>query len=1007
MSNQKSSNNEEKGISQRIVSAMQGESGGIAVSRLAWQFAERIEQANSLLESCANKLGKGQSIDSYVEFNSNHDLLDDAEGLSPEAMNDWLRYCELFGWIAPGKLKKEMAQLLKEAFNDIESFKETLLAEYRKRLVNQSSGDAFPIMKLLGEKFSNDPSIQSEYARVTKGLIGEMEADLVMADGDPKSDASPIGILRKYRAFGLDLNDRKGIVEDSIIDERDFRAKELRSRIEELASKAEQLTSSSDWRATEQDYFAIDGEISKYQLHKAMPSDLSKALEAVRAKILHLRESNDSSILLQDALSALSDKETSSTQLERIEKIYAFTSKMGFELKDDVKKKVEAALSRPRKKEEPLKKTAVETPKKEKKPRTGKRVAPKPAAKKPGKVSASQKTKKPSGKKSKTPLFAGIGIAAAVAIGGIVLFSGGSGSNDDEVANSNNGTSAIQVTDEEAEKARLMAERIEKIKIAIQGLEALAQADYTADNEERFASQFASTRDLVEGVDGEESYLSEIEKLGDQFSDRKREYQSGLIAAAKQTLLEASEATDLAIAASSAEELEPLKEEAKRLIAEAAKAIAKTESLDSDISSSQVDELDRKIESVVSKFATVQSSLEELIAARNISDYFKPLERLNNLDSLSEVEKQSIDLLVNRKKEFSQGLLRLLSTSVAGNTLPQGMELMDINVPVELSAQEQDLIQRLVDNRAFTEVYVSKVRIFQGGSRPESEQTVYLAEPRASSQKKMNRRITYTYTARGFDEDGRPRFKLHEANFMHDSDGTGWGHMYEKSTLSPESVYYNESLNPAIKQLLQSPNSLGPIRIIADIAEQDELSPLFRAFWVQQLDQIMDISPEKWPRDLAPSLTDCRELLSAHAASGLPPNQWLASEQKNSPYADIVSFFDENTLSNATREIKAFALLIKRASEGRFVLAGHVAAEGEVKLHPESISAAAMWTINKYTGRLERMTSRTQPPIYAPIFTYQLEGTNARETIATVSRESGIDLSDSHYSRHLPSVLAQ
>ena len=958
MSNQATPFKDSSKVTQQVIAALRDSSYGFEIAHSAWQFAQNVKKANELLRRCADRMSQGDSTDAYIAYESNRHLVDAVESLDAPSREAWNQRCTRFAWEKPEPLKTGVAHILADAFSHIESLKPTLLDEYRSRIQRKGPRDAYAIIKLLANALPDDTAIQTEHKRITTELVNALEADLIMCYSSSKAAEESAATLRKYRARGLALPTNAGPIEDAVAEERKAASILLEK---EIAKLPETLDGEAETRL-----FALQQKIDD----AGIGAKLTEKLRPLRDRLAQRRDLHDTQIALRQTLEALKttpkDKALHQTFRDQCAKAQQDQLALPADLQAEIAA-AEASL--------PKLKNAKPAPA----PAPAAKAAPTPAPK-PAPAPKSEATAK-----SKTPIFIAAGAAAAIAIGGFFVFSGG-----DEPS-----TPAAAQTPAKA-AASPLAE-------AAQALQLAAKAPIDDASEQAYQSLLAKARQLSQETPGDQTSAAAIAAAIKLREDNRRAHVAAASAKAKTLLQDAAKAVAAAAELAGQESFAPNHERAAAALAKAAEAA----SLASEPAphAATVESLNQQLADAAKLDEARAAKLRALAKAETFAAYYAGLETLAASSHLADGEREQVQALLASRSRSESSMDRLAQFKDLSPSSPLRSGPVKRGATVTLDPTEVAHLERLVDQTEFASTYVSEVKYFQSSASPVSVTQAYLAEPVVATSQVNGGRVNTVFSVRGFDEDGRPRPSSLQANHSRVANGDGTGQFYEPSTLAPESQYYSEVLNPALKNLLGKTDPIDPLALIDGVASQQALSPLFRLFWIQQIDELMAYRPEQWPYRQSPSLERARERIEAYAPTTISAYRWIAVGPQIPDRANLDAFLDDIASSHLVEEATAFSLIAGFAEKGRFVVAGHVNEQGAPVLRSTSTDGDSLWSIDSANGALAPLAAQPTLLPFAPVLAYRIAGVPSRDTLVATSEHAGIDLLQQQYASHLPEVL--
>ncbi len=1035
--------NEILSLSSRIVEAMQGDSGGLEVSMLAWEYAAAVEKANEDLKECAALLSKGASIDSFIRIHLSPKLIERAESLKFDQREQWDQCCDSFGWKKAEPLNEEVLNLLKSSFQEGEKLKEWLIGIFRERRSSENPEKAIPVIQVILDLFPEDAGLKAEYSTLQKKTLAQAEADFMALSAGLLPDETPKEVIERYLACNVDLPKSDPEVKAYFEAERAEKETALLSKVGDLLHSAEN-TSDDNWKEIEQKYLNCEYEVYSSGLKDVIDVESLEKLKSLTAKIEDYRGAHDMNMQLKDAVEALpSAKGTEAKEIKETishlkERIHELKYELLPELQNDVAK----------------------APKKEK------------------------TTSKKKEKSSKNGLWIGLGAAASLAISvGVWIFLQGSGkvsdspkkivrsesavteSLEEAVSPSAEGSieetpeleeltvssepgvpaleepmvqsepevakieesevSAPEVVSAVADESEIVArvdespsdmvkryqERLDKAYEDVANeLEALISQEYTPemDREVMLLLEIAAEKRTVASDSPEvEAVARRIEELEIRFIDIKTPDLEDLIAIAEDLKKNLDEKIEAVEASKDLNDFDSTSEEARTVLAELKQAQQDILEIDSGYSDEAVATLESRLAETGDKWTDLIEIRDQLSQAQSLDDYIKPLRRIENLDIASSVEKEGALKILGLQSEFENMLQKLV--------VPGGQEVWKAFASAEdykdatpsLSFSERALLQKLARATLYSKVFVSNVRFYQGSDTPQSEEKVYLSQPITNIDKKSRKGINQTFIEYGFDLEGRPSNEPRSVSILSQPDGSAFGYFYEVSYISPESEYFFGVIQPTLNAMVDGAPRFTAIELAEKLNRMEKLSPAFRVYWKGQLLAFMSKDPWKWGLKLSPTLQREAIELTQFEEDGLNHYTWLSTVERESPSEKYLTHLKSGAEQQSKEEAIALASLLQTAARGKLVPVGFADASGKIHYTSKINTSERLWTLNPETGELEQLVSGMKLSAYMPVVSYRIGDQDAEQILEDTSKSSGMELNGSSFNPLLPPLFAK
>ncbi len=1028
------SRNPQKDVSSfptRISDAMQGDSGGLDVSMLAWEFSHAVDQANIDLKKCADLLGRGSSVDAYVEMMRDSNLMERVQSLNFPELDAWKECCASFGWKQPEDLNTNLIDCLKGAFEEGEKLKGWLMEAYRERRSSKNPESSLPIIDVLVDQFSGDHSLQKERIQMQKKMKLQAEADLMAISAGLMPGETAQSIIDRYEACGVELPKSDSEVKTVVKARKDKAREEAIAKVEGVINNARQLNE-SNWKQFEDEYLACQWHLDSKEVRELVEPASLEQVSKIGERLGQYRGEHDANLQLKDAIKVRDSGKGQEAKLaiESISKIRNLMEEKGYKISEHLQNQLDKRGSSKKMK---------------------KAKAPKPSPKARGEK-----------KSSKTGLFAGIGIAAVAGAAAIwYLYGDNASSSQSSIAKSKpipaktspakdekaksvekkpakdpnastsvakqsetatpNAGSDVAQTQPAAEAPRKklsVEETLKEVQRKLDAeyaavadlLKAAVEKGYTPAIEEEVAAILEIIEEKATAAsdnDETKAIAARIEDLKKTFEEMKSDRGAELATIAEYWKSQAESNVRLVEAAKERKDFEKTSAKADEVLAETWKAIERAQAIDPEYSSGALQLAEDRLRKTQEKWASLIEVLDLLASAKTMQEYIEPLESIKDLDIASAIEKEGAARILELQPQFAEMLQKLV--------LPESLEdSREFSIAgyqdtkITLSFSERAHLQKLIRSASETaSVYKSKVRFYQGSTEPQSVKTVYLSKPIEKIDKKLEDGINHTFPEYGFDAEGRAADTPRGMNILSRPGGTAFGFYYEASTLSPESEYFANVIQPALNRIGSGARRFTAIELIESINAADSISPAFKAYWKGEILGLISKEPWKWGLKLSPTLQQDALELASYKKAGLDRYSWLKQSELESPSSNYAQHFEGSSELKPSEEVSAFISLLETATKGELVPVGFADLSGSVHYASKIKPTERLWTFNETTGQIERLEKGKKLSVYMPVVTYRLNGQDAGQVLAETSKSSGVELSSPSFGSIMPPLFAE
>lgn len=985
----------------RIKTALKGESSGLDTANLAWQYAVEVEYATQRLSEC---LEFEDDLEAYLSTYGEPKILESLDTLDFSEIDEWKRRCELLGYRIADPINRENIKRLRERFASQEDIRSWLEGEFRSKSRAKQPVDALRIAQILVDRFEDDDNARAERERLADQVADQAEAEIKSASEELMPEKSPEAALAGYEALGINLPDREGPIESARNARQSARLEEARATIASLVEKSDEAESDAAFARLEEAYLSFDYELTLNQTRAQLGTEDREALVKVSTKISRHRENNESNILIRAAIKDLRDilqgvsisfgnkKATAHDAYERLASLQMQAKKMGRRIPSDLQAEIKKAQSR--------------------------------------------------AKRKRAPKYAILGIAAVAVFGVVswIVFT--------QVERSRQAT-----TWQEATAALNQAATRQNLDAAQQALVDWQATIETAPQDHALTRSAQSLRDWVgKQKDFQSEYSDVADKLDalragpdadpnspeirpllesaqsieaalgprapetvasriDQFeawqSNRLQQIESDRKRALLDHVSAAQDRLEQAAAPANDSDFEQQSTALAEAVTQARTLIATHPELDSNsLHSRSLGRLESALQGLREKRDSMEVAQRSIKDAVDIESYLRSLEAIYNYETLTPDSKRAIGRILKLENEYETLLQYLVMPNDRGGWIELGGSNSYASERIEPNAEERSYLERLIGNLLFPAVYESNVKYFEGEPVAKSEYSVFLVDPiQKGDTAGLKTGLNFSFKARGFDEIGEAEPETREMNFLSHPDGSFWGFFYEPSSLSKESLYFQETIRPELMRILSGARRFALLDLIQALSDDRSLAPAFRAYWQQELISLTELDPWKWGRALSPSLEDMAGELSSIAPDGLEERRWLSSVEQISPSIEFIEYFRMAEKRALTDEANAFSTLYRFATEGSIALVGQADESGKVEYNGEKQPEDRLWVVNGLTGRIETMEEVTTIAPFSPVVTYRYEGKPASRLLQKTRAQTGLDLSAAQYKDKLPSIL--
>ena len=133
------------------------------------------------------------------------------------------------------------------------------------------------------------------------------------------------------------------------------------------------------------------------------------------------------------------------------------------------------------------------------------------------------------------------------------------------------------------------------------------------------------------------------------------------------------------------------------------------------------------------------------------------------------------------------------------------------------------------------------------------------------------------------------------------------------------------------------------LRVLDQINQERDAPPIFRAYLVWRLHELMEMRAVDWGLQWAPQATADRERLRGLGAANLRSGDWLIPNRSNVISASLEAHFTQARQVSYLSQAMFLNKLAGRVRETGLSLAGYVNAEGQPQIRPDLTGPADLW----------------------------------------------------------------
>lgn len=985
----------------RIKTALKGESNGLDTANLAWQYAAEVKHAESQLEQC---LETPSDLEAYIAAYSSPSVLDTIDTLDFADLERWNERCEKLNWRTASAIEPARIKELRDRFASIEDPKAWLLGEFRKQSRAKQPLEALRIAKVISDRFESDENTEAGNKRLYEQVAAIAEAELKDALQDLMPSETPEAILVRYQEAGIILPEKEGAIKTAKEAALAQKLQEAAQLIEALVKRSESAESEEERARLESDYFECDYLLSTTETRAKLSTEQRDDLTKVSTTLSRYRGNSESNILIRSAIKDLRDiiqglsirfgnkKATAHDAYERLASLQTQAKKMGRRIPAELQEDIRKALSQAKRKRAP-----------------------------------------------KYAIIGASGLALLAIVFSVVTRQVESNRQattwQEATAAINQATARQDIPQAEqalatwqtaigdapgdhalpkaAKSLRAWIDEQNRLRLAYSDIADKLDAIRSKNDPNPVSDEISallesgasigesltalSSSDAAQRIERFQSW--QITRLKQQESTRKRALLDYLSVAQDQ-LEQVAVATDRS-------SFEARSKDLVAAIANARTLIAKYPELDENaLQQRSLQRIETALISFQGKRDTMETAQRSIREARELSSYLESLKSIYNFDTLSSESKRDIGRILKLENEYQSLLQYLIMPDDKDGWIELGSSGDYASAKPLPDDAEQAYLERLIGDMLFPAIYESNVKYFEGAPVAKSEYSVFLIDPiQKGDTAGLKTGINFSFKVRGFDESGEPETETREMNFLSHPDGSFWGFFYDPSALSKESLYFQDSLRPALMRVNAGAPRFTVLELIERLNDERSLSPAFRAYWQQELIAFIEMNPWKWGLPLSPALRSQTEVIEKLAPTGISQRLWLSTVEQISPSIELIDYFRNAGKQKILQEARAFSALYAFAMQGNMALVGQADSSGSIEYNESKRSDDRLWIVNGLTGRIEGLDENVSVAPYSPVMTYRFEDQPAERLIQKTRMQSGIDLSAEAYQDQLPAIL--
>ncbi len=238
----------------------------------------------------------------------------------------------------------------------------------------------------------------------------------------------------------------------------------------------------------------------------------------------------------------------------------------------------------------------------------------------------------------------------------------------------------------------------------------------------------------------------------------------------------------------------------------------------------------------------------------------------------------------------------------------------------------------------------------------------------------------------------------------------------EEQGPSPEKQLFVDSGLAALADGTDSSYAAGALELIDSLHRDKTANPVFRAYLLQRLFELIDVRPDSFALQWAPALKPLRKKLLDQGVLDIQPGDWIVPRRIQRFTAPMQAYFNEASKVEIRKQAIFLHKLTTRAAEGGFQFVGYVDPD---KKMPTAVADAAMnlgelwgWAgetkrpalIFRYDQAALDYTAVRQPLPFSPLFVFP---DDRQKLVRIIAGSVGYDPDTAANPKHLPQLFVE
>jgi|GEM_PF-3654365 len=328
-----------------------------------------------------------------------------------------------------------------------------------------------------------------------------------------------------------------------------------------------------------------------------------------------------------------------------------------------------------------------------------------------------------------------------------------------------------------------------------------------------------------------------------------------------------------------------------------------------------------------------------------------------------------------------------------------------VESPTQISAAERAALSPLAEDESLNEL--TRIRILEK-KRPTTDPD--------------RTRVIYIRGEIEKDKFGRPAGDAYDPTVSPDA-------IRFESRQFPEADFVLEELGPSAERQLFAETQLaaladgtdssyatGALELIDRLHRDASANPVFRAYLLQRLFELIDVRPDSFAVQWAPALKPLRKKLLDQGVLDIQPGDWIVPRRIQRFTAPMQAYFNEASKVEIKKQAVFLHKLTTRAAEGGFHFVGYV--DPDRKL-PAAVTDAAMnlgelwgWAgetkrpalIFRYDPAAEDYTTVREPLAFSPLFVFP---DDRQKLVRIIAGSVGYDPDTAANPKYLPQLFVE